>query len=155
MAETEEITTSTIAGYTPNFFTDRTLEQLKAKGWTEDGLKAVKAELDNRGLSFAKEPSEPVHAFRKVDRRGVDTCQECGRKEEDSIHHAKLIIPPPGGDDVIPDGFPRKAQLEAGGVTTLSEVRERLAAGTLTEIEGIGEGYEKQIAEALGITIAE
>lgn len=57
------------------------------------------------------------------------------------------------GDD-LPDGFPSKGVLEAAGITTLPELRAKIATGTpevpwYDDVAGIAEGKATDIEEAL------
>lgn len=57
------------------------------------------------------------------------------------------------GDD-LPDGFPSKAVLEAAGITTLTDLRAKVASGTeeapwYSDVPGIAEGKAADIEEAL------
>lgn len=45
----------------------------------------------------------------------------------------------------LPDGFPGKSELEAADVTTIDGVQQRVDAGTLTDITGIGPQTATQI----------
>lgn len=49
----------------------------------------------------------------------------------------------------LPEGFPGLASLEAAGEATFAKVRARVAAGTLEDIDGIGESTAAKIAAAL------
>jgi hypothetical protein len=49
----------------------------------------------------------------------------------------------------LPEDFPGRTALEEAGEATYAKVRKRLAAGTLTEIHGIGEATASSIAEAM------
>ena len=48
----------------------------------------------------------------------------------------------------LPQDFPGRILLEAAGEDTTQAVRKRIAAGTLTQIPGIGEGTRDRITEA-------
>lgn len=52
----------------------------------------------------------------------------------------------------LPDKFPAKKELEAAGITTYGQLRKERAAHdqSLTHIDGIAEGFDLQISEALG-----
>lgn len=48
----------------------------------------------------------------------------------------------------LPEDFPGFAALDAAGEATSAKLRKRIAAGTLREIDGIGEAREKEIIAA-------
>jgi len=116
-------------GPTEKATTEEQIEAFLAK-YAEDEAAKIPAEE----TAVEKSPTEKS----EVEESTEDTAGEA--TEDEATNQVKR--------GSLPDDFPYLSFLTAGGVNTYARLRKRIEAGTLTEIDGIGDVRAAEIEEA-------
>lgn len=129
--------------------------QLRAQAAASSGASITGPDsgMGERGELVGSESTASVDAAMK---QTDDRVLEATREESPLTSDLRSQSPEsPTSDDGgkarghLPEGFPGLVALEAAGEATYAKVRARVEAGTLTQIEGVGDATAEKIKEAL------
>lgn len=107
--------------------------------------------VDEQHQEFTKRGVEPAGEADKRRAEQIaegDEDQVADDQQDDQARQTESESKPKRG--ALPEDFPYRSFLEAGGVTTHAQLRKRIDAGTLTEIANIGDERAVKITEAAG-----